>query len=78
MYKNNNTGETISNSVYNALSAVERLAYSLVTEVTSNNGLLSTAIGAATNSTVLGGLLGGSLLGGLTGDLLNDGDIDLF
>lgn len=36
--------------------------------------LVSTLIGAASDSALLGGLLGGDLLGGVVGDLL-DGDL---
>lgn len=36
--------------------------------------LVSTIIGAATDSALLGGLLGGDLTGGVVGDLL-DGDL---
>lgn len=36
--------------------------------------LVSTAIGAVTDSALLGGLLGGNLLGGMVGDVL-DGDL---
>ncbi len=36
--------------------------------------LVSTIIGAATDSALLGGLLGGDIVGGLLGDLL-DGDL---
>jgi len=36
---------------------------------------LSMAIGAVTDSAILGGLLGGDLVGGIVGDLL-DGDLD--
>lgn len=36
--------------------------------------LVSTLIGAATDSALLGGLLGGDFVGGLIGDLLNDDD----
>jgi len=39
-----------------------------------NSFLVSTLIGAATDSVLLGGLLGGSIVGGLLGDAL-DGDI---
>lgn len=36
--------------------------------------LISTIIGAATDSALLGGLLGGDMLGGVVGDIL-DGDL---
>ena len=36
--------------------------------------LVSTVIGAVTDSAILGGLLGGDILGGVVGDLL-DGDL---
>jgi hypothetical protein len=36
--------------------------------------VVSTAIGAVTDSAILGSLLGGSLLGGILGDVL-DGDL---
>lgn len=39
-----------------------------------NSFLISAVIGAATDSTLLGGLLGGDVVGGIVGDLL-DGDL---
>ena len=38
--------------------------------------LVSTLIGYATDSGIVGGLLGGDLLGGIIGDALNDDDDD--
>lgn len=36
--------------------------------------LVSTLIGAATDSALLGGLLGGDFIGGIIGDLIKDDD----
>lgn len=44
----------------------------------SGDFLMSLAIGAATDSALLGGLLGGDMTGAIVGDLLSDGDLDLF
>ncbi len=40
-----------------------------------NSFLVSTIIGAATDSALLGGLLGGDMLGGVIGDIMNGGDL---
>lgn len=40
-----------------------------------NSFLVSTLIGAATDSALLGGLLGGDIVGGILGDVLFDGDL---
>jgi hypothetical protein len=37
--------------------------------------LVSTIIGAVTDSAIVGGLLGGDMLGGILGDVLFDGDL---
>lgn len=39
-----------------------------------NSFLVSTIIGAVTDSAILGGILGGDLLGGIVGDII-DGDL---
>lgn len=44
----------------------------------SGDFILSTAIGAVTDSALLGGLLGGSIVGGIVGDILSDGDLNFF
>lgn len=37
--------------------------------------LVSSLIGFATDSALLGGLLGGNIVGGILGDVLGDGDL---
>lgn len=40
-----------------------------------NSFLVSTIIGAATDSALIGGVLGGDIVGGILGDVLFDGDL---
>lgn len=77
-YVHKRTGRVISEYRYDELSWSEQSDYRQMEshEQTDNSGdfLLSAAIGAATDSALLGGLLGGDFLGGAVGDML-DGDL---
>ena len=44
----------------------------------SDDFLLSAVVGAATNSSIIGGLVGGDFLGGVVGDILGGSDDSLF
>lgn len=59
-YKHTLTGNTITESQYYSLSYSERGNYREVdSETDPTNVIMSAAIGAATDSALLGGLLGG-------------------
>ena len=71
-YKNTETDEIIDSYEYNQLSSYEKKSYREVDE--EGNFLLSVAIGAATDSALLGGIIGGDMAGGIIGDML-DGNL---
>ena len=71
-YKHHQTRTVISSSTYYNLSSYEKSKYGEIND--SGDFLVSMAIGAATDSALLGGLIGGDMLGGLAGDLM-DGNL---
>ena len=77
-YVHTTTGQVIPASTYDYMTYSEQRNYRLLTSSDQLNDtgdfLISAAIGAATDSALLGGLIGGDMLGGIVGDLF-DGDL---
>lgn len=77
-YVHTTTGQVILESTYDYMTYSEQRNYRLLTSSDRLNDtgdfIISAAIGAATDSALLGGLLGGDMLGGIVGDLF-DGDL---
>lgn len=79
-YVNRNSGEVISQSTYNQLTSSAKSNFVLESgSSSSSDGLVdfgvSMAVGAVTNSALLGGLVGGDMVGGIVGDLLGGGGL---
>lgn len=77
-YRHMRTGRVVTESEYRRMLYSEQKEYSYQSSATAsdNSGdfLMSAALGALTDNTVIGGLLGGDIVGGLAGDLLSDGE----
>lgn len=77
-YVHKTTGQVIEESTYDYMTYLEQRNYRELDSSDRLNStgdfIISAAIGAVTDSAILGGFIGGDMLGGIVGDLL-DGDL---